>query len=181
MMIVELARPVALHDLGTRSTHHSVTAKPAELVALATRFSLARLDALTAEFDVRRDAAGVRVTGTVTGKAVQICVVSGADVPAMINEAVDLLFTPLAAPEAEEIELSAPDLDVLPLEGESVDLGEIAAETLGLALDPFPHSSDSALAYARGKLVAEEEALRLAAQDAADRNPFRVLKGGKEG
>ena len=178
MIKVELARPVALHDIGTRSTRHTVTAKPAERAALTARFGLAHLGALAAEFDVRSESAGVRVTGIVTGKAVQVCVVSGADVPASIRETVDLLFARVAAVDAEELELSAPDLDVLPLDGDSIDLGEIAAETLGLALDPFPHAPDAALAEARARLIAEEDAAQLATEDAAERNPFRVLKGG---
>ena len=73
-----------------------------------------------------------------------------------------------------------PDLDVLPLDGELIDLGEVAADTLGLALDPFPHASETELAEARARLMNEEEAARLAAEDSASRNPFRVLKGGKD-
>lgn len=180
MTPLELSRPVLLHDIGTRSIHRSLTAKPDERAALAKRFGLARLDSLAGEFDVKRDAAGIRVTGTVTGNAVQICVVSGDDVPTAVHETVDLVFAPLAAPDAEEIELTTPDLDILPLDSDIIDLGEVAAETLGLALDPFPRAPDAALAAARAKLVAEEDAARLASEDSAARNPFRVLKGGKD-
>ena len=180
MITAELSHPVPLHDIGTRSNHHSITARPTELAALTARFGLARLDHLSAELDVRQDASGIRVTGKVSGHAVQICVVSGTDVPVAIDEAVDLLFARISTTGIEEIELSAPDLDVLPLDGELIDLGEVAADTLGLALDPFPHASETEIAEARARLMNEEEAARLAAEDSASRNPFRVLKGGKD-
>lgn len=180
MSIAEFSHLVALHDIGNRSNHHSITARPAELAALANRFGLARLDQLSAELDVRQDASGIRVTGKVSGHAVQICVVSGADVPVAIDEAVDLLFARISTTGIDEIELSTPDLDVLPLDGESIDLGEVAADTLGLSLDPFPHGSETEIAEARIGLIDEDVAARIAAEDSASRNPFRVLKGGKD-
>lgn len=173
MTVPELSRKVGLHDLGSRPVTHKIEASEAERAALAVRFDLARLDKLTAEFAVKRDAAGVRVTGRVTGAAVQACVVSGADVAARIDEAVDVLAAPLDAAPDEEIELGEADLDVVPLDGDSVDLGEIAAESFGLALEPFPRAPGAVLRAPSVTVLTETEAT-------AARNPFRVLKGGKD-
>ena len=62
-----------------------------------------------------------------------------------VNISVDvplaLRFVPAAPPRAveneEEIELSADECDEIEYEGDSFDLGEALAQTLGLAIDPY--------------------------------------------
>src|SRR3546814_14812679 len=46
--------------------------------------------------------------------------------------------------EEDEIEIGSDDLDLLPLEGDRVDLGEATVQTVSLALDPLPrhHAAD---------------------------------------
>lgn len=178
----EFSRVVRLSDIGSAPRPEHIEAGPAERAALVERFGLASLDRLEADLGVRREAAGVRVKGRVKGEGAQVCVVSGEPVPTRIDEAVDLLFAtnaPAARPD-EEIELAETDLDILPLEGESIDLGEAVAQSFGLALDPYPHAPEEVLAAARRKLLTEEEAEARAAAEKAARNPFRVLKGGLE-
>ncbi|MCA3255548.1 MAG: DUF177 domain-containing protein, partial [Alphaproteobacteria bacterium] len=134
------------------------------------------------ELKVRREAAGVRVSGRVTGRGAQPCAVSGLPVAAAIDEPVELLFAEGLDPARpdEEIELDADDLDVLPLEGGAVDLGEAAAQSFGLALDPYPRAAESELAAARARLLSEEAAAAQEAADKAARNPFAALKGGRD-
>lgn len=181
-MTPEFSRVVRLSEVGSAPRTEHLTAGPAERAALVDRFGLASLDRLEADLKVRQEAAGVRVTGQVRADAAQVCVVSGEPVPTVVDEPVDLLFArdvPDARPD-EEVELGEGDLDVLPLEGEAVDLGEAVAQSFGLALDPYPHASDEVLAAARRRLTTEEEAEAQAAADKAARNPFRVLKGAAE-
>ena len=181
MSAPEFSRPVPVDRIGAAPTGHRITATPVECAALAERFGLAELTALAADLAVRREAAGVRVTGRVSGSAVQTCVVSGLPVPVSVDEPVDLLFSTAAGsalPDAE-IELSEADLDILPFAGDAVDVGEVAAESLGLALDPFPRAGDRELAAYRARLLSEEEATALLATATASANPFAVLKGGK--
>src|SRR3546814_11506087 len=45
--------------------------------------------------------------------------------------------------EEDEIEIGSDDPDLLPLEGDRVDLGEAAVQTLSLAPDPFPRHPDA--------------------------------------
>jgi uncharacterized metal-binding protein YceD (DUF177 family) len=182
MTAPEFSRVVRLSEVGSTFRTEHIEARPAERAALVERFGLATLDRLQADLSVRREAAGIRVQGRVQAEAAQVCVVSGEPVPTSIDEPVDLLFSthaPASRPD-EEVELSETDLDILPLEGEAIDLGEAAAQSFGLALDPYPRAADDALAAARKRLLTEEEAEAQAAADKAARNPFRVLKGGLE-
>jgi uncharacterized metal-binding protein YceD (DUF177 family) len=132
---------------------------------LAARFGLLKLDRLTAALELRREAAGIRVTGQVRSNGEQACVATGEPVPFVLSEPVKLLLTE-NAPEGDEIELAEPDLDTDMLDGDIIDMGEIAAQALALALDPYPRSTRAAPG------VISEEAARASA------NPFSVLRKG---
>ena len=176
----ELSRVVKLSEIGNGPRAEHIEAGPAERAALVTRFNLASLDRLVADVTVRREAAGVRVKGRVIAHGAQVCAVSGEPVPAKIDEPIDLLFASNSCPTRpdEEIELGEGDLDILPLDGEGVDLGEAVAQSFGLALDPYPRASATVLASVRQRLLSEEDAAAQADAEKASRNPFRVLKGG---
>ena len=58
----------------------------------------------------------------------------------------------------EEIELGEAELDVAFYDGASVDLGEAVAETLALALDPYPRAPDAEQALKAAGVKSEEEA-----------------------
>ncbi|MFC3711957.1 YceD family protein [Sphingoaurantiacus capsulatus] len=178
-MTPEFSRLVRLSEIGGVAKAEWIEASAAERAALVARFALASLDSLRGELSVRREAAGIRVKGRVIAEGAQLCVVSAEPVPMAIDEPVDLLFAAHATEPKpdEEIELGEGDLDVLPLEDGAVDLGEAAAQTFGLALDPYPRASDEVLATARQRLLSEEEAAARAAAEKTSNNPFSVLKG----
>jgi uncharacterized metal-binding protein YceD (DUF177 family) len=161
----EFSRPERLDQIGGDPRIVRIEADAAERAALARRFGWPRVDRLAAEFQVRREADGVRATGRVEGAVTQACSISNAPLVATIDEAVDLRFA--AEPVAgEEVELSADVLDILPIEGGAIDLGEAAAETLALALDPFPRAPDA------------EEVLRDAGvRSEGEDGPFGALAG----
>lgn len=157
-MTPEFARPYPLDRIGERESNVTVTADEAERAALAARFGLARIDSLEAVHALRRDGAGVRAKGHLTASVVQNCVVTGDPVPAAIDEEFELRFVPEASsgPD-EEVELSEAECDTVFFAGNSIDLGEAAAETLALALDPYPRSSGAAQALSDAGVVGEEE------------------------
>ncbi len=163
MAVPEFSRPFAVADIGQARRSHALVADGAERAALARRFGLLALDGFEADLSVWRDAAGLRLEGKVTASGSQPCVATADPVPFRINEPVTLLLEP-GAPEEDEIELSAHDLDVEPLLGDTLDLGELAAQALGLALDPFPRSKSKAPG------VQTEDQARAAA------SPFAALK-----
>ena len=117
-----------------------IGASEAECAALATRFGLVAV--LRLEADIALDLAGedVIATGKLSADVMQSCAVTGEDLPASIAEDFTLRFVPeahWADYEAEEVELGAEDLDALPYDGTSFDLGEAVAQSLALAIDPF--------------------------------------------
>jgi len=171
----ELSRIVRLHEIGTIARRETVAATPAERVALAGRFDLLALDRLTAELTVIRDPGGIQVTGRLTAAGAQACVVSAEPVAFDLDESVDLRFSDAAAPDAD-LELVGSDLDILPLEGDALDLGEAVAQSLGLALDPYPRAPEAARAAAARFVISEAEATAIAAADKARANPFAALR-----
>ena len=163
----EFSRLLSLDAIGDGVTR-TIEAAPAERAALARRFDLRDIAVLSATLTASPAPDGVRVGGHVVADATQACAVSGEDVPARVDERFEvLLLRDIGA--AEEVELDAGGCDVLPLEGGAVDLGEIAAQSFGLALDPYPRASDEVIAAARRLLTSEEEAR-------AASNPFAALK-----
>ena len=173
MSEAEFSRPLKLDVLGDQPVRRAIEADAAERTALTARFDLVALDRLEAALTVARNAGGIEVTGQVDADVQQSCVVSGVPVVTTVSEAVRLRFVRDVPADAEEVELAGQDLDTLPLEGESIDLGVIAADTMALALPLFPRASDAELAEARKSLLSEEEE---AARAAAANNPFAALK-----
>lgn len=146
MTAPEFSRPQPLDRIGDIARTVTIEAMDAECRALAKRFGLRSVGALSAICGVQRDGQGVAVTGVVHAQVVQNCVVTGDAIPVAINEPVALRFvaddTAASAQEAgEEIELSCEALDVIYFTGGAIDLGEAVAETMALALDPFPRGA----------------------------------------
>ena len=154
-----------LCDVGGATKRLMLEAAAPERAALAVRFGLLALDVLNAALEIRRDAAGIHVSGQVHGQGSQPCVASGEPVPFLITERIALKLVP-KLPEGSEIELSTEDLDIEPLLGDTVDVGEIAVQVFALGLDPYPRS-----AIKVAGLITEEDAV-------AARSPFAVLKKG---
>jgi uncharacterized metal-binding protein YceD (DUF177 family) len=79
----------------------------------------------------------------------------------VVDEPFQIEFRPHPAsgdPE-EEVELSGSELDVVFYDGASVDLGEAVAETLSLALNPYPRcpEADEVLTQAGVQREGEED------------------------
>ena len=169
----ELSRIVRAHEIGSVRRTVVVTADQAERAALAARFDLLALDALSATLTLVREARGIHVTGPMHAAGAQACVVTGEPVPFAIDEPVDLVFVDALSRDEGEVELSDADLDLLPLEGDTLDLGEEVAQSLGLALDPYPRCAG---ADASGLVISEEEAAARTAADKASASPFAALR-----
>ncbi len=140
MIVPEFSRPQRLDAIGKGEHRVEITADEAERAALAKRFGLISIDRLESAMTVHRDATGVIARGQLTGAVVQACSVTGDPVPAQIYEDFAIRFLPEGNVEGDEIELSDEECDTVFYSGGAIDLGEAAAETLALALDPFPRS-----------------------------------------
>ncbi|MGP7794848.1 DUF177 domain-containing protein [Sphingomonas sp. CLY1604] len=155
-MTPEFSRPERLDAIGEREREVRIAADPAERTALAARFGVLSVDRLEAVLGVRREAAGIAVRGRVTGAVVQACSVTAVPLPASIDEPVALLFVETLEGQ-EEVELDAGALDTVEIEGGVIDLGEAAAETMALALDPFPRSPDAEATLREAGVVGDDE------------------------
>ncbi len=166
-MTPEFSRPVTVDTIGEADRTIEIEADADERRRLAARFALVAIDTLTARFAVRRDERGILAVGTVAADVVQACSVTGDPLAATVDEAVSLRFVEEIAAD-EEIELSDDALDTLPIEDGAIDLGEAAAETMALALDPFPRAPGAEEALRAAGVVGEGEA-----------GPFGALAGLK--
>jgi hypothetical protein len=141
-----------------------IEADAAERAALATRFGLPGIDRLRAEVEVEPRGQAIRARGRLTAAIRQTCAISGEDFPATIEEELDLRFVaqgaldPAVDEEAElEIELEAEDCDEIEYAGDTFDLGEAVAQTLGLAIDPYAEGPGADEARRKAGIVAEGE------------------------
>jgi uncharacterized metal-binding protein YceD (DUF177 family) len=156
-MTPEFSRPYKLDTLGQPRTVN-ISAEAAERTALADRFALQALDRLEARATLSISAQGIEVAGHLRADAVQACVVTGDPVPARIDQEFTVRFVPETTPDADEIELSAEDCDIMEHDGQQIDLGEAVAQSLGLALDPYPRSANAEARLREAGVKSEEEA-----------------------
>ncbi len=156
-MTPEFSRPERLDTIGERDRSVTFAATPEERRKLAARFAILSVDLLEAHFTIRRDTSGIVAKGHVTAKVVQACSVTDEPLTATIDEPVALRFVDNFGAVDGEIELSDDALDTVPIDGGAVDLGEAAAETLALALDPFPRGPNAAAALRAAGVISEDE------------------------
>ena len=87
--------------------------------------------------------------------------------PATIAEGFALRFVPAGTgDDAGEVELDERALDTLDYAGTAIDLGEAAAQTLALALNPWPRVPGAGEKLRAAGVVGE-----------AEMSPFAILKG----
>ena len=157
-MTPEFSRLQRLDQLGGGEMRVPVEANDRERAALAKRFGLIAIDHLSAEYALRREAIGVRATGTLRAEVAQACVVTGEPCPGRIEEEFALRFLPEGSESGEDVELSPDALDTMFFSGGAIDLGEAAAETMALALDPFPRSPTAAEVLKEAGVKGEDDA-----------------------
>lgn len=145
----EFSRPLDLDALGDEEVRFDIEAEAAERAALAARFGLLGLEALSAALRVRRPAGKpyVRVSGRLSARVTQACVVTLAPVTSTIQEDFAVMYSlaPLPVPIRGEVIVALEDEDLEPVPPGGIDLGEIAAEQLALALDPYPRAEGAEL------------------------------------
>lgn len=143
--VPEFSRLVDLATLPAAGARRDIEAEPAEREALARRFDLIAIAALTAQLDIvpikSGGAVGARVTGRFAARVTQTCVVSLEPFESEVAERIALDLLPPAALEATEDASLYQEEDVEPLEGDALDIGELVAQHLSLALDPHPRRS----------------------------------------
>ena len=158
----EFSHIVKLSEVGNHSRNIHLAADEAERSGLITRFDLAALDSLEADISLNNEAAGVVALGRFTARLAQYCIASNDPVPAVLDEPIHIRF--IAEPtDGGEFELEADDCETMFHDGQTIDLGEAVAQSLGLALDPYPRSQDAEKILKAAGVKSEEEAAPLGA------------------
>ncbi len=155
-MTPEFSRLERVDTIGEEPRTVRIEADESERRRLAGRFALIAVERLTGEFVLRRDAMGVLVEGRVEAAVTQACSVTGDPIAATVDEPVALRFVE-PSEHAEETELADDSLDTIEIEGGAIDLGEAAAETMALALDPYPRSPAAEAALREAGVKSEDE------------------------
>ena len=149
---LEFSRPVPLERLGRNAIVEEISATATERAALARRFGLLGLDRFAAMLRIgAADGGGlIRVDGHLSADATQACVVTLVPVASRVEEDFCLLYSLEAGPsvvEAGEVVVEPEgEGPPEPLGGAGIDLGEIVAQQLALALDPYPRAPGAASA-----------------------------------
>jgi len=136
--------PVTVEEIPDTGLHIEIEAPAATRAALAELAAVRELPQLAAVFDLIREGAGVHVAGQVRGRVGQTCVVTLEPIESLLDETVDLRFSPeVTTPKSVE----GPE----PLVGGRVDLGAIATEFLLVGIDPYPRKADAKFTPPKGE------------------------------
>lgn len=173
----EFSRRIVVARVPEEGLAQTIEANAQERAALAERFDLVSLDRLTAavRVDPVRGTQLWRLTGALEASVVQRCVVTLEPIPAQLHDEFDELYAPLSHVEALEKEASESEDDAFaeipePLDHGGIDVGEVVAQYLSLALDPAPRK-EGAMEISFVDAADEGEAPKLEKE-----NPFAALK-----
>jgi len=139
----EIERIVDLDRTGPAGTALEIAASDSERAALARRFGFLGLPTFSARVTIdRRPGGQVVVEGRLRGKIVQACILTLDPVTQELDETFRIVFKQGLAeehdPESGEALVSAQADAPEPLTGNLLDVGEIVAEQLSLAAEPYP-------------------------------------------
>lgn len=130
-----------------------VSADAAERRALAARFDLLELPALRGHGRLERRGDELVLRGGLEADVVQECVITVEPVPARIRQSIERRYRAGGATNAARtlyephgtVTLDDDAVEVEPVIGREIDVGEAFAEELGAALDPYPRAPGAAL------------------------------------
>ena len=120
-----------------------------ERAVLAERFGFLEVRELQADLRIVQVAKGSwDVRGRLTAEVVQACGVAGDAVPETVDFELEERYVQAVGSEDEIVV----DLDEAePLDGGRIDLGEMVAQSLALAVTPWPRSKDAPASFEAGE------------------------------
>ncbi len=141
----EFSRVVVLEKVGLSPYAVNIEANESEKAQLAKRFNIPRIGFLKASFMINKGSMSgeYKVDGSVVADVTQSCVVSLEDVPAHLEFPIHLILRQGNEEEFQddiEANFEDADVDLEFYQSFEIDLGEICAQYLSLALDPYPRS-----------------------------------------
>lgn len=167
----EFSRPVRTDQIARHAQGMTITADAGERDALARRFNLTSLDSLEADYALSEQDGAIEARGRLRARLAQPCVATGVAVPETIDTDFLLRFVPegSGADGGEELEIDSEDCDTIGYDGQTIDIGEAVAETMALAMTPYPRSAEADAYLRQAGVLTEEQA-----------SPFAVLQSLKD-
>lgn len=168
---VEFSRRVRLEEVTDGGLERTIEADAAERAALARRFNLEALHHLTANLGLFPTAQGMLLEGSLTAEVEQSCVVTLEPLKSAVASrfTVRYISPRIEVSDTEGEELDPMGEDVEPLPADVIDIGEVVAQYLSLAIDPYPRKAGADVTH---PLIGEE-----APPEPLPRSsPFAVLK-----
>lgn len=157
----ELVRMVKLRPLPGDTVIVEADAKERE--ALAQRFSLPAISSICANVTLEKDGKAVLARGNLAAQISQNCAISGEEFDVAIDEPILMRFVEAQSlssdmeDEEVEIELSDEDCDEIEYSGDTFDLGEAIAQSLGLAIDPYAEGPNANEAREKAGIAGDDE------------------------
>jgi uncharacterized metal-binding protein YceD (DUF177 family) len=140
----EFSRQYNIERLPAGGLDFALEASATERDGLSRRFDLVALDRLEAAGRVQPVAGRglVEVEGRLRAALSQRCVVTLEPVPAEIEAEFRRIFA-RDQEAVDEVDIDPEADEPEPLEGGSIDVGELVAEELAMALDPYPRAPEA--------------------------------------
>jgi uncharacterized metal-binding protein YceD (DUF177 family) len=171
----EFSCPLDVTRVPSRGSSEKISAEPQECADLARRFGLPALHSLEAELKVSRwRGEGLKIKGRFTADLDQTCVVSLDIFRSLLAGEFESYFLPAGSSGGAEIALIE-EGDAVAFDNGIIDMGEVVAEAVALALDPYPKKPGISFAD-----MIEDEQASGAGKD-AERNPFAGLQTLRKG
>lgn len=172
--------PVRVGHVSANPVTIKMEAGPAELKALAALWKVLGVHSLKSEMQITRwKKDGIRIKGRVKAEIEQACVVTLDPVMSRIDESFEQVFVPegsklarIVLSETAEMVLDpeGPDAPET-FTGDTIDAGEVVAEAVALAIDPYPRKKGAGF---------EDHLEGDPALEAGRPSPFAVLKDWKK-
>jgi uncharacterized metal-binding protein YceD (DUF177 family) len=155
----EFSHIVKLSEIGSSPRPGKLSANEEERQKLAQRFDLPKITSLDATYILHAGADRIGFSGRIESDLQQRCSITGESFQVRLREEFEIAFVPELKIEGtdEEIELTEDDCDIIEYDNGQLDLGEAIAQTLYLALPPFPRGPNADVVASK-LLKSEEEA-----------------------
>lgn len=142
----EFSRIVDLTLANESVVHHDFKALEEEMAALSKRFDVETLAHVDTQLTVSPHALGHHIKGQVSAALQQTCVVTGQPLNNTVEAEIDFLAISDGTDlDLESIEEAYRVEEADTVDPSSFDVGELAAQYLSLAIDPFPRAPGAQL------------------------------------
>ena len=132
-----------------KSTFFNFFASEEELTSLATRFHFLGVLSLSAELTIHTSARDCwDVLGKLKGRVLQACGVTGIPLSETVDFLIEERYVRFASSQ-EEVEVHLNEAE--PLENGAINIGEMLAQSLAIAVTPWPRALEAPETFTSGK------------------------------